>query len=74
MFARSHHVPQNPWSAPSGSELSHPLARRLRHVGLSISLVPYLLGEGIPYFAELAATPIKLPQPKVVEGKGVTHL
>jgi hypothetical protein len=41
---------------------------------LSISLVPYLLGEGIPYFAELAATPIKLPQPKVVEGKGVTHL
>jgi hypothetical protein len=39
-----------------------------------VSLVPYLIGEGIPYFAELAATPIKLAQPKVVEGKGVTHL
>lgn len=39
-----------------------------------VSLVPYLIGEGIPYFAELAATPIKLAQPNVVEGKGVTHL
>jgi dihydrofolate reductase len=39
-----------------------------------VSLVPYLIGEGTPYFAELAATPIKLSQPKVVEGKGVTHL
>jgi dihydrofolate reductase len=39
-----------------------------------ISLVPYLIGEGIPYFAELEATPVSLAQPKVVEGKGVTHL
>jgi hypothetical protein len=39
-----------------------------------VSLVPYLIGEGLPYFAELASTPIKLAQPKVVEGKGVTHL
>jgi dihydrofolate reductase len=39
-----------------------------------VSLVPYLLGEGIPYFARLEETPVKLGQPKVVEGKGVTHL
>jgi dihydrofolate reductase len=39
-----------------------------------VSLVPYLIGEGIPYFAGLDQTPIKLAQPKVVEGKGVTHL
>jgi len=39
-----------------------------------VSLVPYLIGGGIPYFAELATTPIKLAQPKVVEGRGVTHL
>jgi dihydrofolate reductase len=39
-----------------------------------VSLVPYLIGEGIPYFAGLEGTPVKLGQPKVVEGKGVTHL
>jgi len=39
-----------------------------------VSLVPYLLGEGSPYFAGLKETPVKLGQPKVVEGKGVTHL
>ncbi|HEY1358663.1 MAG TPA: dihydrofolate reductase family protein [Thermoleophilaceae bacterium] len=39
-----------------------------------VSLVPYLIGEGIPYFAGLTETPVKLGQPKVVEGKGVTHL
>jgi dihydrofolate reductase len=39
-----------------------------------VSLVPYLIGEGVPYFARLGVTPIKLAQPKVVEGKGVTHL
>jgi dihydrofolate reductase len=39
-----------------------------------VSLVPYLLGEGIPYFAGLEETPVKLGQPKVVEGEGVTHL
>jgi dihydrofolate reductase len=39
-----------------------------------LSVVPVLLGEGIPYFAGLENTPVKLGQPKVVEGKGVTHL
>jgi dihydrofolate reductase len=39
-----------------------------------VSLVPYLIGEGVPYFAGLEGTPVKFGQPKVVEGKGVTHL
>jgi dihydrofolate reductase len=39
-----------------------------------VSLVPYLIGEGIPYFRGLERTPVKLGQPKVVAGKGVTHL
>ena len=42
--------------------------------GVRVSLVPYLIGDGIPYFSGLESTPVKLGQPKVVEGKGVTHL
>jgi dihydrofolate reductase len=41
---------------------------------IRVSLVPYLLGEGVPYFAGLEDAPVKLGQPQVVEGKGVTHL
>jgi dihydrofolate reductase len=39
-----------------------------------LSVVPVLIGEGIPYFAGLENTPIKLKTPRVVEGDGVTHL
>jgi dihydrofolate reductase len=39
-----------------------------------VSLVPYLIGAGVPYFAGLETGPVKLAQPRVVEGKGVTHL
>jgi dihydrofolate reductase len=39
-----------------------------------VSLVPYLLGDGIPYFSGLESTPVKLGQPRVVDGNGVTHL
>jgi dihydrofolate reductase len=39
-----------------------------------VSLVPVLLGKGIPFFAGLATAPIRLGDPTVVEGKGVTHL
>jgi dihydrofolate reductase len=39
-----------------------------------LSVVPVLLGEGIPYFADLENTPIKLKTTRVVEGDGVTHL
>jgi dihydrofolate reductase len=39
-----------------------------------VSLVPYLIGGGVPYFAGLEGTPVKLGQPKVVDGNGATHL
>ena len=41
---------------------------------ISIDLVPVLLGEGIRFFDNLARMPIDLEDPRVVEGKGVTHL
>jgi dihydrofolate reductase len=37
-------------------------------------LVPVLLGDGIPYFANLAAAPYRLDDPVVIEGKRATHL
>ncbi len=39
-----------------------------------VSLVPYLIGEGVPYFSGLADIPVKLSQPNVLVGQGVTHL
>jgi dihydrofolate reductase len=39
-----------------------------------VSLVPVLLGGGIPFFANLRNAPVKLETPRVVEAKGVTHL
>ncbi len=42
--------------------------------GIVVSLVPVLLGKGIPFFAGLATAPIRLSDPTVTEGKGVTHL
>jgi dihydrofolate reductase len=39
-----------------------------------ISLAPVLIGEGIPYFANLEGAPVRLGQPKVVPAKGVTHI
>jgi dihydrofolate reductase len=39
-----------------------------------VSLVPVLLGRGIRFFDKLAAAPIRLSDPKVVEGRAVTHL
>jgi dihydrofolate reductase len=54
------------------------IARQCLNAGIldavRVSLVPYLIGAGIPYFAGLEGTPIRLSQPKVVEGRGVTHL
>jgi len=41
---------------------------------ISVSLVPVLLGSGIPFFAHLTKTPVRLDDPAVVQGKGVTHL
>ncbi len=39
-----------------------------------VSLVPVLLGKGIPYFAGLGAAPHRLDDPVVTPGKRATHL
>jgi dihydrofolate reductase len=40
---------------------------------ITVSLVPVILGEGIPWFAG-AKGPVRLSDPEVTEDKGVTHL
>jgi dihydrofolate reductase len=42
--------------------------------GIRVSLIPVLLGEGVPFFANLANAPVQLEGPTVTEGDGVTHL
>lgn len=42
--------------------------------GVSISLVPVLLGSGIPYFANLTAGPYRFDDPVVIPGRRATHL
>jgi hypothetical protein len=39
-----------------------------------VNLAPVLLGTGIPFFANLASAPVRLADPVVIEGTGVTHL
>jgi hypothetical protein len=41
---------------------------------IQVDLVPVLLGKGIPFFENLATSPVELEDPEVVEGTGVTHL
>lgn len=41
---------------------------------IHIELAPVVLGDGIPFFADLAGTPIVLDDPRVIEGSRVTHL
>lgn len=41
---------------------------------LHINVVPVLLGAGVPFFANLENTPIKLSDPDVIESTGVMHL
>jgi dihydrofolate reductase len=41
---------------------------------IEVNLIPILLGEGIPFFANLAKTPVRLSDPEVIQGRGVTHL
>lgn len=42
--------------------------------GIAVDLVPVLLGEGIRFFDHLTRAPVKLEDPRVIEGTGVTHL
>ena len=39
-----------------------------------VSLVPVLIGDGVPFFGQLARPPVRLSDPKVVESDGVTHM
>ena len=41
---------------------------------IAVSLVPALLGRGIPFFAGLHDAPVVLDGPRVSQGEGVTHL
>jgi dihydrofolate reductase len=42
--------------------------------GLSVHVVPVLLGDGIPWFAGISDEPVALDGPRIVPGDGVTHL
>jgi dihydrofolate reductase len=54
------------------------IAQQCLNLGLldevHIHLAPVLLGEGIPFFANLASAPVLFDDPEVIEGKAVTHL
>jgi dihydrofolate reductase len=54
------------------------IAQQALQLGLldevAISLVPVLLGDGIPFFARHRGAPVALTDPVVVQGHGVTHL
>jgi dihydrofolate reductase len=54
------------------------IARQCLDLGLldviQVSLVPVLLGEGIPWFANLRRHPVMLENPEVIQGDRVTHL
>jgi len=54
------------------------LTRQYLNAGLLdeivVSQVPVLLGSGIPFFAGLTTAPVRLGDPEVVAGPGVTHL
>jgi dihydrofolate reductase len=41
---------------------------------VNVDLVPVLLGEGVRWFDNLAKAPVRLGNPTVIEGNGVTHL
>jgi dihydrofolate reductase len=41
---------------------------------VSVNLVPVVLGAGVPYFESVATAPVRLADPDVIEGTGVTHL
>jgi dihydrofolate reductase len=41
---------------------------------IRVDLVPVLLGRGIRFFDNLAGAPVKLDNPRIIEGDRVTHL
>lgn len=41
---------------------------------ITVSLLPVLIGKGIPFFGDLVKPPAQLSNPTIVEGDDVTHL
>jgi dihydrofolate reductase len=41
---------------------------------IAVDLVPVLLGDGVRWFENVGKSPVRLSDPTVVEGRGVTHL
>lgn len=41
---------------------------------ITVSLVPVLIGSGVAFFGDLVQPPVRLSNPQIVEGDGVTHL
>jgi dihydrofolate reductase len=60
------------------SVASASIAQQALDLGLvdrvNISLVPVLMGEGIPYFANLARAPHRFDDPVIIPGSRATHL
>jgi dihydrofolate reductase len=54
------------------------IAQQCLNLGLldeiRVELAPVLLGDGIPFFANLTTTPVLLDNPEIIEGDRVTHL
>ncbi len=54
------------------------IARQALDLGLvdevCVSLVPVLLGQGTPYFANLTSAPHRFDDPVVIQGQRATHL
>ena len=67
-------VPDYKWIGVAGPNI----AQQCLDLGLldeiRVELAPVILGAGIPFFANLAHTPVVLENPTVIEGDRVTHL
>jgi dihydrofolate reductase len=70
----AHRLAGDRWVGVNGGQI----ARQCVNAGLldeiRVNLVPVLLGGGVHYLDQLAAVPMELDDPTVVEGTGVTHL
>ena len=67
-------VAEEKWVSVAGPNI----AQQCLDLGLldqiRVELVPVLLGDGIPFFANLEPAPVVLDNPTIIEGDRVTHL
>jgi dihydrofolate reductase len=67
-------VAEEKWVSVAGPNI----AQQCLDLGLldqfRVELVPVLLGDGIPFFANLKPAPVVLDNPTIIEGDRVTHL